>query len=74
MICQSPLSTALGSRALSQNKISVLVHSYAPELAPIFYLRNKTSVPVFYSRMKYRYEFEAYELKHECELQFIAIV
>jgi len=31
-----------------------------------FYLRNKTSVPVFYRRIKYKYEFGAYELKHEC--------
>jgi len=35
------------------------------------YLRNKTSVPVFYRRMKYRYEFGCVLIKarvrqHEC--------
>ena len=32
-----------------------------------FYLRNKTSVPVFYRSIKYRYEFGAYELKQVLE-------
>jgi len=32
----------------------------------LFCSRNKTSVPVFYRRIKHRYEFSAYALKHEC--------
>ena len=32
----------------------------------MYYLRNKTSQLVFYRKIEYRYEFGAYELKHEC--------
>ena len=43
-------STSIGKLILKKTVNYLLFYKF-------FYLRNKTSVPVFYRRIKYRYEF-----------------